>query len=149
MQVSVIVGLLFGLVIAFFAMFNTEAVIVNYYFGQVNASVALVVLGSAAMGALAVGLLGLITQIRTGFTVWEYRNKLGRLTKEVADLQERKQALSDDLSFVNAECEQIVREKEAELEHWQQVEVAKKEADVVADPIEEQDIPEEEKKDDN
>ena len=152
MQLGVIVGLLFSLVIAIFAMFNTEAVVVNFYFGQVNATVALVVLGSAAMGALAVGLFGFITQIRTGFTVWEYRNKLGRLTKEVAELQERKQALSDDLSFVNAECEQTLREKEAELENWQveaEAEAEQKEAAVVAEPTAEQDSLEEEKTDDN
>jgi uncharacterized integral membrane protein len=116
MQVSVIIGLVFGFIIAFFAVLNTEAVTLNYYFGQVNASVALLVLASATMGALAVGLLGLVSQIRTGFALWGYRNKLQRLTKEVDGLKEQKRALYDDLSFLNAECEQAVRKKEMELE---------------------------------
>ncbi|MDW7652232.1 MAG: lipopolysaccharide assembly protein LapA domain-containing protein [Bacillota bacterium] len=122
MQMSVIVGLVFGFVIAFFAFLNTDPVTVNYFFGTVEASVAVIVVASAAMGALAVGLFGVITQIRTGFTMWDYRNKVKRLSREVEDLKEQKRALSDDLSFVNAECEQVLKQKEAELEECQEEE---------------------------
>ena len=116
MQLGLIVGLVFGLFIAFFAFLNTEVVTVNYFFGFVQASVAVIVLASAAMGALAVGLVGLVTQIRTGFSSWDSRNKVQRLTREVEELKEQKRALADDLSFVNAECEQVLREKEMKLE---------------------------------
>lgn len=116
MQLGVIIGLLFGFVIAFFAVLNTAPVTVNYYLGQVNASVALVIFASAAMGALAVGFVGLLTQVRTGFALWDYRNKLQRLTKEVEELKEQKRALSDDLAFINAECEIALQQKEAQLD---------------------------------
>ena len=147
MQLGVIVGLLFGLFIAFFAMLNTTTVIINYYFGQMSASVALIVLGSAFMGALAVGLFGLITKIRTGFAFWDYNNRVERLAKEVAQLQAQKQALADDLSYVNAECEEILRQKDAELEEIQQVEQAHKE--VAAQTTAEEDNVEEDKTHDN
>ncbi|MBS4029995.1 MAG: DUF1049 domain-containing protein [Clostridiales bacterium] len=116
MQLGVILGLLFGFVIAFFAVLNTETVTISYYFGSLEASVALLVLASAALGAITVGLLGFVKHIRTGFTLWDYRNKLQRLSKEVEGLKQEKKALSDDLSFLNAECEQVVRKKEAQLE---------------------------------
>lgn len=119
MQWGMIVGLFFGLIIAFFAVLNTEAVILNYYFGQMQISVALLVLASATLGALAVGLLGLITQVRSGFAMWDFRNKVKRLSGEVENLKNQKRALTDDLSFVNAECEQVLREKEVELEEYQ------------------------------
>ena len=71
MQIGLIVGLLFGLVITFFAVINTELVTLNYHFGQFEISLALLVLAAAVMGALAVGLLGLVQQIRTGFALWD------------------------------------------------------------------------------
>lgn len=119
MQLGVIIGLLFGVVIAFFAFLNTATVTVNYYFGQMQANVALVVLLSAMAGALAVGLFGLITQIRTGFAVWGFKNKLQRLTKEVEELKEQKRALSDDLSQLQAECESLAVRREKKDEQLQ------------------------------
>ncbi|MCR3921691.1 MAG: LapA family protein [Firmicutes bacterium] len=111
MQLGIIVGLVFGILIAFFAFLNRAVVTVNYFFGQVDSSVALIVLGSAMTGALAIGLFGFITQIRTGFAMWNFKNKTKHLTKEVEDLKEQKRALADDLSFLNAECEQMRKEK--------------------------------------
>ncbi|EEG77672.1 LapA family protein [Dethiobacter alkaliphilus] len=146
MQLGVIVGLVFGVIIAFFAMLNTETIIVNYFFGQVYASVAIVVLGSALAGALAVGMFGLVTKIRTGFAFWDYQNRVERLAKEVAQLQEQKKALTDDLSYVNAECEEILRQKEIELAECEE-EAAQQE--VAAEATDQQEIVEEEKKDDN
>jgi uncharacterized integral membrane protein len=122
MQLGLVVGLIFGVIIAFFAVLNTDTVTLNYYFGQINASVALLVLVSAAMGALAVSVVGLVKQVRTGFALWDYRNKLGRLQKEVEALKEQKKALYDDLAVTNAECEMALRQKEAELEDCREAE---------------------------
>ncbi len=118
MQIGVILGLLFGFVIAFFAVLNTDAVIISYYFGELETSAALLVLASAALGAITVGMLGLVKHIRTGFALWDYKNKLQRLNKEIEGLKREKKALSDDLSFLHAECEQIVRQKEAQLQEY-------------------------------
>jgi uncharacterized integral membrane protein len=114
MQLGVIFGLIFGLVIAFFAFLNTESVSVNYFFGRVETSVALLVLAAAIFGALTVGLLGLLKQIATGFAVWDYKNKSRRLAREVEALKSEKSALSDDLSFLQAEYGETVRRREEE-----------------------------------
>jgi uncharacterized integral membrane protein len=116
MQLAIVIFMIFGVIISFFAVLNTEAVTLNYYFGQINTSVALLVLVAAVFGALTVSLVGLIKQVRTGFAIWDYRNKLQHLQKEVEALREEKRALSDDLAYVNAECEMALRQKEAELD---------------------------------
>ena len=84
MQLGVIVGLTFGVLIAFLLL-STGLPSLLIIFGQVEASVALLILASATAGALAVGLLGLITQIRTGFTIWNYKNKAKHFAKELED----------------------------------------------------------------
>ena len=77
-----------------------------------EASVALLILASSTAGALAVGLLGLITQIRTGFTIWNYKNKAKHFAKELEDLKKQKQTLLDDLAAINAEFELLRQEKQ-------------------------------------
>lgn len=126
MQLGVIVGLLLGLALAFFAVLNTSAVTFNYYFGRVETSVAVLVLAAALLGALSVGLLSFLKQVRTGFTLWDYQNKVRRLSKEVEELKAQKAALSDDLSFLQSECEDKLRQQEARLEecHEQEKEQA-------------------------
>lgn len=116
MQIGVFLGLLIGLIVAFFAALNTESVTLNYYFGQVESSLALLMILSAVCGALAVGLLGFIRQIGTGFAMWDFKNKHARLVKEVEALKEQKRALSDDLAYLQAEYENTLRQKELERE---------------------------------
>ena len=143
MQIGVIFGLFFGLVIAFFAILNTETVALNYYLGSVETSVALLVLASAICGALAIGLLGFLKQVRAGFAIWDFRNKSKRLAKEVESLKNQKNALADDLAFLQAEyentlqqkqteCEHLVREKEEELESLKSEEALLQESETQA-----------------
>lgn len=119
MQLGIIVGLLFGVLIALFAFVNRATVVVNYFFGQVEASVALIILASAMSGALAVGLFGLITQIRTGFTIWNYKKKTKSFAKEVEGLKTQKQALLDDLAALHAESELLLQQEKQSLEQQQ------------------------------
>lgn len=114
MQTGVIFGLLFAFIIALFAVMNTETVSVNYYFGRVETSAALLVLASAIFGALTVGFLGLVKQIAGGFTLWNYENQSKRLAKKAELLNAQKNALADDLSFLQAEYEEALRRREEE-----------------------------------
>jgi lipopolysaccharide assembly protein A len=116
MQFGIIFGLLFGFVITFFAVLNTETVSLNYFFGQVDSSVAVLMIASAVLGAAAVGFFGLIKQIGTGFAIWDFKNKERRLSKEVEALKDQKRALSDDLAYIQAEYENTVKQKEMECE---------------------------------
>jgi uncharacterized integral membrane protein len=67
MQVYLLLGLIFTLVIAVFAVINGNEVEFNYLFGKAEWPLVLIILGSAAIGGLSVGLLGFIKiiQLRT------------------------------------------------------------------------------------
>jgi putative membrane protein len=54
-QWSLLFGLLFAIIIALFAVYNVDAVPVNYVFGTAQWPLILVILGSALLGALLSG----------------------------------------------------------------------------------------------
>lgn len=52
MQWTILIGLIFAIIIAIFAIVNVEDVPVNYMFGEARWPLILVILGSALIGAL-------------------------------------------------------------------------------------------------
>ncbi|WP_233191074.1 lipopolysaccharide assembly LapA domain-containing protein [Sporosarcina sp. P20a] len=65
-QWTVLVGLLFAMLIAVFAVFNVESVPVNYFFGTEMIPLVLIILGSALLGAIISGFLLFISRIEVG-----------------------------------------------------------------------------------
>jgi lipopolysaccharide assembly protein A len=64
MQLYLLFGFIFALLIATFAVINVGDVEINYLFGTANWPLVLVILGSAVIGGLSVGLFGLIKVIQ-------------------------------------------------------------------------------------
>ncbi|MBH0172593.1 DUF1049 domain-containing protein [Fictibacillus sp. 23RED33] len=64
MQLYLLFGFIFALIIATFAVINVGDVEINYLFGTANWPLVLVILGSAVIGGLSVGLFGLIKVIQ-------------------------------------------------------------------------------------
>jgi lipopolysaccharide assembly protein A len=64
MQLYLLFGFIFALIIATFAVINVGDVEINYLFGTANWPLILVILGSAVFGGLSVGLFGLIKVIQ-------------------------------------------------------------------------------------
>jgi lipopolysaccharide assembly protein A len=64
MQLYLIFGFVFALIIATFAVINVGDVEINYVFGTATWPLVLVILGSAVIGGLSVGLFGLIKVIQ-------------------------------------------------------------------------------------
>ena len=60
-----ILGLVFSLIIAIVALANTESVTVSYIFGRAEVSLILLILGSAFIGVLVMGLFSLFRSIRS------------------------------------------------------------------------------------
>lgn len=58
-QWAILIGIVLAIVIAIFAVFNGEAVPVNYLFGEAQWPLILVILGSALIGALISGLFAM------------------------------------------------------------------------------------------
>ncbi|ANE49082.1 hypothetical protein SY83_20730 [Paenibacillus swuensis] len=73
--------LIFALIIALFAVLNVDPVLINYAFGEAQVPLILVILGSALLGGLTVGLFGIVRQYK---------------------LQRRIRTLSADLAKVNS-----------------------------------------------
>lgn len=80
MQFFTLMAILFALIVAVFALQNAEPVEINFLFWQFrHISLVLVILGSAAFGALAVFLLGAMRQLRQAREIKELKSKLKKL----------------------------------------------------------------------
>ncbi|SES99884.1 lipopolysaccharide assembly LapA domain-containing protein [Paenibacillus sp. NFR01] len=63
-QWSVILGLIFALVIAIFAVFNVGSVPVDFGFTEVTLPLIVVILGCTLIGGLIVGAFGIVRQFK-------------------------------------------------------------------------------------
>lgn len=88
-QVFFIIGLLFAIIVAVFALTNADAVTIQLLFWKVKGSQALVIFLSAALGAVVMALLGTVRYVRK-------LNENKRLRKEI-------ETLKKDIQFLEAE----------------------------------------------
>lgn len=93
-----ILALVFSLIIAIVALANNEPVTVSYIFGRAEVSLILLILGSAFVGALVMGLFALFRSIRSAFSFREMRRKNEDLQKQVKALEEEKIFLEAQLN---------------------------------------------------
>ena len=82
MQVTLIISLVFAVIIAVFAVANSEAVSINLIFITYEMSQAIVILISSIIGAISVFLLNLFTKAKSS------RNTK-KLSKEIKDLKSK------------------------------------------------------------
>ncbi|WP_077617992.1 LapA family protein [Bacillus sinesaloumensis] len=82
-QWNLILGLLFALIVAIFAVVNVDSVRVNYVFGNSDIPLILIILGSALLGGLIVGMFGILRQ-------YKQQRQIKRLEKEIATLKNEK-----------------------------------------------------------
>lgn len=74
-QWTFLLGVLFALIVAVFAVINVDAVTVNYLFGKSEWPLVLVILVSVLMGGLIVGSVGLVR-------MYGLQRKINSLEKE-------------------------------------------------------------------
>ncbi|MBO8138090.1 MAG: LapA family protein [Desulfotomaculum sp.] len=88
MQVYIILGLIFALAVAVFAVQNATAVDINFLgWSFSDISLVLVILSSAAGGALITTLFGLPKQLRTMMKMRELLAENQRLARELNELK--------------------------------------------------------------
>ncbi|MBN2898843.1 MAG: LapA family protein [Clostridia bacterium] len=86
MQVTLIISLIFAIFIALFAAMNGGEVTINLFFWKLeNVSQAMVILGSAAVGAILVYLSGTMHRLKSGKRVRDLEKKVTSLEKELAN----------------------------------------------------------------
>ena len=93
-QFLFIISLIFSGVIAFFALINGSTVSIDLFFSKFEASLALVVLASAILGAIIVTLLGLAQYIKM-------KMEIKKVTRENQELTRRNQELTKQVKDVN------------------------------------------------
>jgi uncharacterized integral membrane protein len=86
MQFSFILSLIFAILVAAFALLNSSTTIINLIFTKVETSQALVILFSAALGALIVYLLNIFRQIKSSMKIKELEKENKRLGDAVAKI---------------------------------------------------------------
>ncbi len=95
MQFYLISGLVFALIVAIFALWNSTEIIIRFpLIGQFATSQALVIIGSATLGAVITTIFGLIKHVKMNFlikkqikTIAEYKDRIEKLEKEKAEKQ--------------------------------------------------------------
>ncbi|MDN5345039.1 MAG: hypothetical protein PWQ18_1153 [Clostridia bacterium] len=93
MQVFSLLAIFFALLVAVFAVQNAVQVEINFLAWQFrHISLVLVILGSAAFGALVVFLLGAVKQLRQAREIRELRSRCKRLQEDLARLEQGKAA---------------------------------------------------------
>lgn len=106
-----ILGLVFSLIIAIVALANTETVTVSYIFGRAEVSLILLILGSAFVGALVMGLFSLFRSIRSAFAFRELRQNQEAMQKQIIALEEEKLFLKAELNKAISVPEEEEEEK--------------------------------------
>lgn len=82
-QWNLILGLIFALIIAIFAVVNVDSVRVNFVFGYTEIPLILIILGSALLGGLIVGMFGILRQ-------YKQQRQIKKLEKEIEELKTAK-----------------------------------------------------------
>lgn len=105
-QWRLVVGIILVLIIVLFAIFNVDAVPVNFGFIKVDWPLIMIILGSLFIGAIATVLVSTSSSIQV-------KKELKKVKKELDDKDNQ---TKEQLSKVQAEYEQELLEKEVELE---------------------------------
>lgn len=107
MEFRFIVSLIFAVLVAIFAIQNASSVEVRFFFANITISQAVVILGSAIIGAIIAVLLGLIKQIRQSLKIKQLSKELEGLKSDNNNLQEK----IDELSLVKTQESKVEKEE--------------------------------------
>lgn len=89
MQVTFIISLVFAIFIALFAVMNSGVVAINLFFSKFETSLAIVILGSAALGAIVVYLVGTFNKFKSSRKIKELEKKVVKLEGELTEANKK------------------------------------------------------------
>lgn len=118
MQWTVVVALLFALLVGVFAIQNAITVSLQFFSYQFETSLVVVVLGGVALGALMIGILGLVNQIKNKIQIRNLKGKIKSLEKqlkgkgeEIGELQVTVNAMEVELARFEGAHEEILAQE--------------------------------------
>ncbi|MCM3671665.1 lipopolysaccharide assembly protein LapA domain-containing protein [Mesobacillus maritimus] len=86
-QWNLILALIFALIVAIFAVVNVDPVRVDYMFGTSEIPLILIILGSALLGGLIVGSIGLFRNFMLQRKLKQLINEKEQLERQLEELQ--------------------------------------------------------------
>ncbi len=90
MQFYLVLGLIFAIAVAVFAVQNATRVDITLFFWQLkDISLVLVILGSALIGAGAAGLFGAVKQLKTAKNMRSYKAQVESQSAEIEYFQRK------------------------------------------------------------
>lgn len=116
MEFKFIVSLIFAVVVAIFAIQNAGSVDVKFFYAKFRISQAVVILGSAIIGAIIAVLLGLIKQIKLNMKVKQLTKEADNLTKSNSELQDRIDQLNEAKIKDEVIFEEVYIQEETNIE---------------------------------
>lgn len=102
-QWSLIWGLLFALIVALFAVFNVDGVSINYLFGKTEIPLIIVIIGSALLGGLVVGLFGIVRQYKLQWEIKRLKKELAKVTAPAPAPESGAEAVSTENQTENGD----------------------------------------------
>jgi len=90
MQVWFVMSLFFSLVVAGFAVQNSDIVTIRFYLFEYQLSESLVILISAALGAIIAIFLGLFSKVKSGLKIRELNNTIKNSEQNRIELNKSK-----------------------------------------------------------
>ncbi|MBO0603250.1 DUF1049 domain-containing protein [Sporosarcina sp. E16_3] len=106
-QWNLLLGLLFAIIIAIFAVVNVDAVQVNYVFGQAQWPLILIILGAALLGAMVSGFVAMFLSFQSNRRIKELQKEMtlkeqtiAAQQNEIAELQKYTALPSNDEVFI-------------------------------------------------
>ncbi|MCK4259757.1 MAG: LapA family protein [Halanaerobiales bacterium] len=103
MQWTVVLALIFALLVGVFAVQNNIPVDLKFFTWQFNTSLAVIVLGGVALGALMIGILGLIVQIKSKIQIRALKGKIKVLERQLKGREVSIQQLNGQMNDRNVD----------------------------------------------
>ncbi|MDK2835583.1 MAG: hypothetical protein PWP21_360 [Thermosediminibacterales bacterium] len=110
MQYTLVFGLIFALLVAIFAISNSTEVVIKFPWGNYPVSQAIVILGSAVLGAVVVFLFGIVNQVKSRIKLWDTQKKVKNYEKEIKELKERLEKAEAEMSIYKQNIEKLDKE---------------------------------------
>lgn len=108
----ILLALLFALVVAIFATQNATPVPIRFLIWSFpETSLVLIILGSVLLGAIIVGILGVVKQVSVGIRLREANGKVRRLEEEARTREEKVKGLEEEIIKLKAELLKIRDER--------------------------------------
>jgi putative membrane protein len=104
-QWSLILGLLFALIVAIFAVANVASVSVNYLIGVAEIPLILIIISSALLGGLVVGMFGIFRQYKLQWKVSKMEKELSQLREEETSTQNLEPNAGEELALPSTDEE--------------------------------------------